>query len=249
MKTSHAVLAMLAASVAAAVLMVGGHTGPNGGSAPHDPLSAPSGEAVSQAISAPWQIDAQPDGSLHVMGVRIGESTLGDAVQRYGKDTQVAVIAAPGEEGHLEAFVDPIQADFVMGKLVISAQATSAQLQGWRQRTVKAEFMESTTRRYMLTPEDRAEALKATVVGMSFIPQASLDEAAVISRFGQPAERLRSTAHTEHLLYPDKGVDVMLDTEGKELIQYVRPVDFEARLRSPLVKAAAALAASSVTSN
>ncbi len=247
MKTSHAVLAMLAASVAVAVLLVGGHTGPNGGTAPSDPLNA--GAGARAPLTAPWQVDAQPDGRLRVMGVLIGHSTLGDAVQRYGRDTQVAVIAAPGEAGHLEAFVDPLQADFVMGKLVISAQATPAQLQGWRQRAVQSEFMESTTRRYRLSPEDLAEALRSPVVGMSFIPQASLDEAAVISRFGPPAERLRSTSHTEHLLYPDKGVDVMLDTEGKELIQYVAPPDFETRLRQPLVKAAAALAASSPASN
>jgi hypothetical protein len=247
MKTSHAVLAMLAASVAVAVLLVGGHKGPNGGTAPSDPLGA--GLGPTAPLSAPWQVEAQPDGSVRVMGVVIGRSTLGDAVQRYGQDTQVAVIAAPGEDGHLEAFVDPIQADFVMGKLVLSAQATTAQLQGWRQRAIKADFMESTTRRYMLSAEDRAEALRSPVVGMSFIPQASLDEAAVVSRFGQPAERLRSTAHTEHLLYPAQGVDVMLDTEGKELIQYVAPADFEARLRQPLVKAAAALAASSPASN
>jgi hypothetical protein len=249
MKTLHAVLAMAAVSIAAAVLMVGGHKGPHGGSGSQGAPGATPGDASLPAIAAPWRIEPQPDGSVQVLGLRLGHSTLGDAVQRYGADTQVAVIAAPDEDGHLEAFVDPLQADFVMGKLVIRAQATSAQLQAWRKRALTADFMESSTRRYMLSPEDKAEAMRSPVLGMSFIPQASLDETVVIARFGLPAERLRSTPHTEHLLYPDKGVDVMLDTEGKELIQYVVPAEFDTRLRQPLVKAAAALAASGPASN
>ena len=36
-----------------------------------------------------------------------------------------------------------------------------------------------------------------------------------------------------HLLYPEKGLDVVVDAEGKELLQYVAPRDF-ALLREPL---------------
>ena len=38
-----------------------------------------------------------------------------------------------------------------------------------------------------------------------------------------------------HLLYPDKGLDVVVDGNGKELLQYVAPRDF-AELREPLNK-------------
>ena len=148
-----------------------------------------------------------------------------------------AVIAAPGEDGRLEAFVDPFQADFIGGKLVISAEASSEQLKVWRSRAVKGEFMESTTRRYVLATNDLVEALKSRVVGLSFIPQAQLDAAAVIARFGEPTERVTIPDHGEHLLYPAKGVDVMIDPNGKELIQYVTPAEFDARLMAPLRQA------------
>jgi hypothetical protein len=242
MKTSSAVLAMVAVSVGTAFLVAGRHPGTPG---VMPAASAPASAANEGGIPAPWQIEALPDGGLQALGLVVGHSTLGDAVQRYGMDTQVAVVAAPNEDGHLEAFVDPAQADFVSGKLVVSAQATPEQLQGWRSRAVKAEFMESTTRRYILSTNDLVEAMKAKVVGLGFIPQAQLDANAVISRFGEPDEQLKPNAHTVHLLYPNKGLDVMIDSEGKELIQYVPPMAFNERLRQPLL---AAIAASSTAS-
>ncbi len=238
MKTSTAVLSMMAVAVGTALFIAGRHSGSSdasGGKPLEELASAPA--AGDSAIPAPWQVQALPDGGLQALGLVVGRSTLGDAVQRYGMDTQVAVVAAPDEDGHLEAFVDPAQADFVSGKLVVSAQATPAQLQGWRSRAVKAEFMESTTRRYILATNDLVEAMKATVVGLSFIPQAQLDDKTVTARFGEPAERLHGNAHAVHLLYPAKGLDVLIDSEGKELLQYVTPKDFEARLRAPLLAA------------
>jgi len=55
----------------------------------------------------------------------------------------------------------------------------------------------------------------------------------IVQRFGQPAERVRTAENIEHLLYPDKGLDVVLDSDAKELLQYVAPREF-ARLREPL---------------
>ena len=228
MKTSHAVLAMLAASLGGAALIVGM------GARPAGPTAAEAA-ASDIGVPAPWAVRADPDG-LHALGLVLGRSTLADAVQRFGPDTQIAVIAAPNEVGHLEAFVDPLQAGFVGGKLVISAQATAAQIEGWKARAVKAEFMESTTRRHLLATGDQADALRATVTGLSFIPQAQLDEAAVVARFGPPAEKLPQGDHVVHLLYPAQGVDVVVDSQGKELVQYVPPAEFEARLRMPLLQ-------------
>jgi hypothetical protein len=54
----------------------------------------------------------------------------------------------------------------------------------------------------------------------------------ILERFGQPAERIRVNEHLEHLLYPAKGLDIVLDSKGRELLQYVAPARFEA-LRAP----------------
>jgi hypothetical protein len=102
-----------------------------------------------------------------------------------------------------------------------------------RERAVKSAFMDGTTRKYTLAAADLQTAMQAPIQSLSFIPQANLDEATAVGRFGQPAERVRSNDHVEHFLYPGKGLDLVLDTEGKELLQYVAPARF-ALLRAPL---------------
>jgi len=207
-----------------------------------DLMKAPS-SATSQASGAPtgtglpWQIEALPGGASRVMGLTLSRgpeaSTLADARRLFGNEVPMAIIAAPGEDGSLEAFVDPAQLGFVSGKLVITARLDAATLKGLRERALKSDYMESATRKYTLSPADEALALKAPIAALSFIPQARLDADAILSRFGTPARRVKSNGHLEHFLYPGKGLDVILDTEGKELLQYVPPADF-ARLSAPL---------------
>lgn len=195
----------------------------------HD--SAPTGTGL------PWQIEALPDGASRVMGLTLTNgpdaSTLADVRRLFGNEVPMAIIAAPGEAGSLEAFVDPAQLGFVSGKLVVTARLDAAALKGLRERALKSDFMESATRKYTLSPADEALALKAPIAALSFIPQARLDADAILARFGTPARRVKSNGHLEHFLYPDKGLDVILDTEGKELLQYVPPANF-ARLSDPL---------------
>lgn len=231
MKQVWVVAGLVAASLGVGALIVGGR------SLVHGNAPASAGGQAAAASGLPWQIETLPEGGSRVMGLTLADgaqaSTLDDARLRWGQDMQVAIIAAPGEDGTLEAFVDPAQAGFIIGKVVITAQLPASEVRGMRERAIKSEFMESTTRKYTLAQADLATAMRAPIVALSFIPQANLDEATIVARFGQPTERVRSNGHLEHFLYPAKGLDLALDAQGKELLQYVAPAQFT-RLTQPL---------------
>lgn len=122
------------------------------------------------------------------------------------------------------------------GKMVLVADVGRETIAQLRQRAVKAEYMDSSTRKYILQQDDLAFAWRAPIAGITFIPAVSLDAETVLKRFGAPAERIRVDEQVEHFLYPQKGLDLMLDSQGKEVLQYVAPREF-ARLRAPLIKA------------
>lgn len=187
----------------------------------------------------PWQIDVQPGGEVKVFGLTLGHSTLADARARFGEELQLAVIAEPNEAGNVEGYYESITAGFVAGKLIVTADLGKDVIEGMRERAPKTEYMQSTTRKATLADADRAAALAAPIRGLAFIPSANLDEGVIQERFGTPAERIRVNDHVEHLLYPAKGLDLVLDSKGKELLQYVAPARFEA-LRAPLKAQAAA---------
>ena len=94
-------------------------------------------------------------------------------------------------------------------------------------------------RRYRLHPDDLPVAYRAPVSVINFLPSINLDEEIAQSRFGTPAEIVQVTAEQRHMLYPDKGLEVILDTAGKDMLQYLQPRVFSAH-RDQLLKSVAA---------
>lgn len=187
----------------------------------------------------PWNIELLSDGNTRVLGLIPGRSLLENAIARFGSGVQVALIVAPGGSGSVEAYYDSLALGYVSGKLILSLETTPAAREFMLQRAVKAEYMESATRRITLDNADQKSLATAKISALTFIPSAQLDEAIVLERFGAPAERVRSGEYTEHFLYPGKGLDLRLDAKGKEVLQFVSPREF-ARVRDPLFGAAAA---------
>lgn len=193
---------------------------------------------VVQAVAGlPWQIEILPNGETRVFGLIPTRSTLDDARGRFGMDMEIAVIAAPGEPGSLEAYSSSVTTGVIMGKMILVADVGGETVARLRQRAAKTEYMDSTTKKFILHRDDLALAWRAPIASITFIPAASLDEQTVLRRFGVPGERIRVDERVEHFLYPDKGLDLALDSKGKEVLQYVAPRQF-ARLREPLIKAA-----------
>ena len=181
----------------------------------------------------PWQITVDGQGGSTVFGVQPGVSTLGDVRRKLGDDMEVAIIATPTELGALEAYYSQVPLGFVLARVIVTVDAPESTISAMRERALKAKRMESATRKITLHPDDVAAADRLPIRAISVIPNVNLDEATVIQRFGQPGERLVVSEKRTHLLYPSLGLDVILDQDGKELLQYVAPKQFSI-LRDPL---------------
>ena len=188
----------------------------------------------SQSVSGlPWQIDTMPDGSTQVFGLHIGSSTLSDAVDVFGGDVEVAIIAATDEPGNLEMYYGHYRAGLLSGKLVLETHVDQQKIKQWRDNAIMSEYMASgRAKKYILSPEDLTQVLNEAVVGLTFIPVVNLDDDVIIARFGEPSEKIVATDVT-HYLYPSKGLVIALHESAKEVIQYVHPRAFE-RLSHPL---------------
>lgn len=192
-------------------------------------------EGVDPNANLPWQIELDGQGGSSVFGLRPGVSTVGEVRQKFGSEMDVAIIAEPNEMGTLEGYYSQVALGFVLAKVIVTVDTKNELILEMRDRALKAKHMESTTRKITLNPDDLAAIEKMPVKAISVIPSVNLDEATVIQRFGQPGERLAVSEKRVHLLYPEKGLDVVVDGDGKELLQYVAPRNF-AELREPLNK-------------
>jgi hypothetical protein len=192
-------------------------------------------EGVDPNANLPWQIELDAQGGSSVFGLRPGVSTVGEVRQKFGSEMDVAIIAEPNEMGTLEGYYSQVALGFVLAKVIVTVDAKNELISEMRDRALKAKHMESSTRKITLNPDDLAAIEKMAVKAISVIPSVNLDEATVIQRFGPPGERLVVSEKRVHLLYPEKGLDVVVDSDGKELLQYVAPRNF-AELREPLNK-------------
>lgn len=190
----------------------------------------------------PWQVEALPGGYSKVFDVTLGKSSYREAIDILGQDMDLAIIAGAGEDGSLEMFYSRFMAGMLSGKLILGTRLDSAELLRLRDRAVSSKILESGARRFRLDPADLPTAYEATVESMTFIPAVDLDAEIAQQRFGRPAERIRLSEQSEHLLYPDIGLDLVINRKGKEILQYVPPRDFD-RIRDPLVEAAQETAA------
>jgi hypothetical protein len=205
-------------------------------------IPLPTSVTGEQTVSGlPWQVEVLGNGQSRVFGLTIGASTFADAATHFGATGELAIVAAPGESGTLEMYFNDVTAGAVTGKMLLTADLPAETVTAMRERAAKVEYMQSSTKKAMLAEQDVAAALQAVVFAVTFIPTANLDEDVIVQRFGKPVERIRTAATLEHFLYPERGLDLALDSEGKEVLQYVVPSRFET-LRQPLLLASTSAA-------
>ncbi len=182
----------------------------------------------------PWQITVQADGKTRVFGITLTETTLRDAATILGREYKLGLFETPGLPLSLEAYFNEITMGGISGKFVLTLEVTQEELAELMQKAINRKVLESGARRYSLTREDNNRLAQRRVTSLSYIPYINLDDEIIQQRFGEPAERIIVDQQRQHLLYPELGLDLMLDKDGKELLQYVVPARFE-QLRQPLI--------------
>jgi hypothetical protein len=201
-------------------------------------LSADGSLSQPPSRDAPWDADVAADGAVRALGLRLPGSTLGDLRTLWGDELQVALMVTQGSAASLEASVERARPGGVAGRLLVTAQADPGQLVRWQAGALRGEATSPRTRRLTLQPQDLAEALRAPVTSVGFVPQVQLDAELVRRRFGEPRQVVAESPGREHWLYPERGLALALDADGRELLQFVAPAQFEVLLRAPLMQAA-----------
>ncbi len=196
----------------------------------------PGGQPPEEYRNLPWQIETFDDGSSQVFGVHLGNSTLDQVEQQFQEPSEVSMFATDEGQRMVEAFFNSVTLSGLKAKIVVTLGFSDAQLQEMYDRGERISTLAEGKRKISLSGEDLQKARGTPVVALTYLPRTDLEEPVVVKRFGPPAEKIAETGgNKQHWLYPDKGLDVVLDKEAKDVLQYVAPRDFE-QLRQPLLK-------------
>ncbi|MFO8026025.1 hypothetical protein [Thiohalophilus sp.] len=183
----------------------------------------------------PWQVTRLPDGGSRVFGIQFNQTTLEGARSILGTRYDEGLFENPDGSLSLEIYFNEVTLGGLSGKYILLLDAPPSQLKAIKQRATRSKRMESGARRYRMAPADREKLDSMVISALSYIPYTNLDEEMIRQRFGLPDDIIVLKEGKRHWLYPDKGLDLLLDDDGKELLQYVAPRDFE-RVRKPLLR-------------
>jgi hypothetical protein len=177
----------------------------------------------------PWQIEVFDDGSNKAFGLHLGQDSLKQAIDMFGTPEGLSLFS-PGPEPKdlsLEAYFGNIQNGPLSAKLVLNLDTDQANLRAMAARVTDRKPGTSGAWQWLLGRQDQEAAARLTIKAMTYIPHyGQLDEDFFRLRFGEPMRKVQIDANSQRWLYPDKGLSILIDHKGKEVLQYQVPRDF-----------------------
>lgn len=197
------------------------------GCAPDDNLNDASRGAIQHGL--PWQIELDANGNSRVFDLQLGVSTFAEAIERHSRASsqfELAILAKTGQESALEAYNSYFRAGPIQGKLILVLATDAQELALLQQNAASSKALDNGTHKHSLGAEGLQRARQLHIRSISLAPAARLDAEMLTRRFGQAQTVIQTSASSQHYLYPAKGLDILVDSDGKDLLQYVAPKQF-----------------------
>lgn len=216
----HTFLAVLAVTIVALVVAI----------------FIPGQPVVEKPSNLPWQIEQTAGGATRVFGIELDKTTLGGVEALIKEPAEVSLFAKDDGQRVIEAYFDNVDFSGLRARMVLVMALGQEEIAAMFERGARIATMGSGTRKVTLSDEDMLRVRNTPVAVITYIPRINLDASMIEKRFGNPSQRIKEKdGAIEHWLYPEKGLDIALDPEGKEVLQYVSPKDFDS-LRRPLLE-------------
>ena len=191
-----------------------------------------SDKAVPADGNLPWKIKILENGHTEVFGISPGNITLRDFAMRFNELADIKLFQKPDNTLFLEAYLGKVRIGRFEARLVAELDASDELLKNILEQGIDRKPTPNNLWQYNLSSEQILSALDLRVWRFMYISIADYEEKQ-IDFFGKPDEVQKVGETTEYRLFPEKGLVVLWDTDGKETFYYVSPDDF-LRLKTAL---------------
>ena len=190
----------------------------------------------------PWRIAQDDAGRTRVFGFTLGQTTLAEVRAVLQEAGELSLFKFPGDPPRhaAEAFFEQIELQRLRADFVIALDVDQPTLIGMYDRGLRISQLGSGSKKITLDPADAEALASRPIQSISYLPKARLDAARLEQRFGRPSREVTEPeSGIVHWLYPERGLDIGRAPDGRVIIQYVNPRDFDA-LTAPLAEIATA---------
>lgn len=178
-----------------------------------------------------WNATVNEHGQLSVLGVTIDETSLKDAERILNSHSERALFISPQESGKkpvVEAFF-PKMPDG--SKLILNLTASDELIEKIINNASSPIAFPSGNIKFKIA-EEHLKAIEAlTFSSLTAIPRIKITPKMLINQFGTPEQQIYKN-DIMHSLYPEIGLDAILDKSGEVMLQFVSPANFQKTLES-----------------
>jgi len=189
-----------------------------------------------QTQPLPWQINTTPQGSTQVFGLILGETVLQQAEQKLNGVAEISLFVSPIGHYVVEAYFDKISSAGLSARMIMVIDSPQSQLEAMYQRGTRISTLGSGGNKVTLNAPDVALLRNLPIISITYLPHTRLDETMIVKRFGQASQKITEQDNDMvHWLYPELGLDIALNSDGKAVLQYTSPDRFS-ELKAPLTQ-------------
>lgn len=163
----------------------------------------------------PWNSQVDADGHVHALGLTIGQSTLADAMARYGNDVEVKLFTdAKLTPTSVEAYFPAIYIGAIKSPMILRLKVDYQRMQALMNEAPGVRATPTGNKEVLLSDFQARSLLNTPIEAITLVVKKHLPEEALIKRFGEPVEKVTAPDKTIRWRYPQKGLEVIIDPEG-----------------------------------
>lgn len=187
-----------------------------------------------QSADLPWQANVNAEGNVDVFGMTIGTITLRETMMHFQSFPETGLFVDKDGTSALESYFGKKRIGLFEAKLVAESEASEGVRKGMLERALERKPQPSGKWRYQLSEDDVRVSNELPVKYLVYIPVVDYEQERIETLFGQPESTHAMTEKAAYWFYPDKGLILLLNSDGGE-IMYYSPTRHYAALRERLV--------------
>lgn len=179
-------------------------------------------------LNMPWQVIVHDAMHSEVFGIVLNKTTLDEARQMYGVPDGIALFLNDQGEYSLEAYFGKITAGPFSARMIVTMNAPQVELEQLTNHVTKRIKTQNNSIKWTLTAARQQEQGSRLIRSLTYIPDyGGMDQSFILKRFGKPKNERKLDESSDLWFYPQSGIRILVDSEGKEMFEYSAPAQFK----------------------
>lgn len=158
-------------------------------------------------IPMPWEA-TKTNNIVQVFGLKMGHSTLKNAMQIFGTEAEVALFKGKNKDNTIEVYFKGTKIGGLSISAILALELDERDLIMLNQNIENHEVLPSGNEKVEFNYFALNQLIDKKIKNLSFIPRASLSEKVILQRFGEPQIKTKT-----NWIYPNQGLNIVRDGE------------------------------------